>query len=175
MIVAFLKAVLLLKMLSIRKIECEGQDLQNVLLLFKEYFNELDENLCFQNFDEELKDPLKKYGGPQGCILIAYLDNEPAGYIALQPLKLFDSRNNYVCEMKRLYVKPHLRRNKVGEELVKSLLKEAKEKGYQKMVLDTLERLHQAINLYKRYGFQNTSAYYANPLPGVVYMEKQLV
>jgi ribosomal protein S18 acetylase RimI-like enzyme len=77
--------------------------------------------------------------------------------------------------MKRLYVKPQLRRNKVGEELVKSLLKEAKEKGYQKMVLDTLERLHQAIKLYKRYGFQTTSAYYANPLPGVVYMEKQLV
>ncbi|HEX8331564.1 MAG TPA: GNAT family N-acetyltransferase [Segetibacter sp.] len=156
-------------MLSIKRIEKEGKDLENALSLFKEYFIELNENLCFQNFDDELKDPLKKYGAPHGSIFIAYQEQEPAGCIALQDL------GKLVCEMKRLYVKPYFRGSKVGEELVKILLKDATEKGYKKMVLDTLQRLQPAIKLYQRYGFHNTSAYYVNPLPGVMYMEKQLV
>ena len=43
------------------------------------------------------------------------------------------------------------------------------------MVLDTLQKLQPAIKLYKKYGFTETTAYYQNPLPGVVYMEKLLV
>jgi GNAT superfamily N-acetyltransferase len=53
-------------------------------------------------------------------------------------------------------------------------MKRAKETGYKKMVLDTLERLQPAIQLYLKHGFANTSAYYQNPLPGVVFMEKVL-
>jgi len=30
------------------------------------------------------------------------------------------------------------------------------------------------VRLYEKYGFENTSAYYKNPLPNVVYMEKCL-
>ena len=156
-------------MLSRKRIEEEGKDLENALSLFKEYFIELNENLCFQNFDDELKHPLKKYGAPQGSIFIAYLEEKPAGCIALQPIK------EGICEMKRLYVKPAFRWSKIGEELVNVFLNDATEKGYKKMVLDTLERLQPAIRVYQRYGFHNTSAYYVNPLPGVVYMEKQLV
>jgi GNAT superfamily N-acetyltransferase len=77
--------------------------------------------------------------------------------------------------MKRLYVRPRFRSNKIGDELVNVLLREASQKGYSKMVLDTLERLHAARKLYVRYGFHNTSAYYVKPLPGVVYMERVLV
>jgi len=34
--------------------------------------------------------------------------------------------------------------------------------------------LQAAVHLYKQFGFENISAYYNNPLPGVVYMEKVL-
>ena len=44
----------------------EGQDLDTVRQLFREYGNELNENLCFQGFDAELAHPLKKYGPPGG-------------------------------------------------------------------------------------------------------------
>lgn len=137
--------------------------------LFWEYSNGLNENLCFQSFEDELQNPLKKYGEPKGCLLLACWNNEPAGCIALQPLQ-----QEAVCEMKRLYVRPQYRRQGIGDELIKVLLEEAVKKGYKKMVLDTLERLQPAIKLYSKYGFVNTSAYYENPLENVVYMEKVL-
>lgn len=156
-------------MVIIKRISDNNQEVNIIKDLFQEYSNELNENLCFQSFDEELKNPLKKYGGAQGSLLLAFWNNENAGCIALQPLN-----EEGVCEMKRLYVRPEYRKFGIGEELVKMLLTEAKEKGYKKMVLDTLERLQAAIRLYKKYGFENTSAYYINPLPNAVYMEKWL-
>ena len=78
------------------------------------------------------------------------------------------------CEMKRLYVKPSFRKNKIGRILVEELLTSAKEKNYEKMRLDTFLKLQAAVHLYKQLGFENISPYYNNPLPGVVYMEKQL-
>jgi ribosomal protein S18 acetylase RimI-like enzyme len=125
--------------------------------------------LCFQSFDEELENPLKKYGEPKGCLLLAFWNNEAAGCIALQPLK-----QKGVCEMKRLFVRNEYRNKGIGDELINELLKEATKKGYQKMVLDTLERLQPARRLYIKYGFVNTSPYYENPLADVVYMEKSL-
>jgi GNAT superfamily N-acetyltransferase len=155
-------------MLRLEKIDDE-KGLNEVRVLFKEYLDELNENLCFQSTDEELVSPLKKYGKPHGSLILAYWDNAPAGCIALQPLK-----EAFVCEMKRLYVRPSYRKHGIGDKLVATLITEARKKGYKKMVLDTLERLQAAIKLYSKHGFVNTSAYYTNPLPNVVYMEKFL-
>jgi putative acetyltransferase len=155
-------------MLSIKAITQQGPELTTAIQLFKDYALELNADLCFQSFDAELTDPLKKYGAPKGALFIAYYNNEVAGCIALQPLV------DGSCEMKRLYVKPDFRKHKIGDALVQQLLETAKTLGYQKMKLDTLERLQAAINLYKKYGFVVTTAYYENPLPEVVYMEKEL-
>jgi putative acetyltransferase len=156
-------------MLTIFRIDKDSDEMEIVRQLFKEYSNSLNENLCFQSFDEELENPLQKYGEPKGCLLLAFWNNEAAGCIALQPLK-----QKGVCEMKRLFVRNEYRNKGIGDELVNELLKEATKKGYQKMVLDTLERLQPARRLYIKYGFVNTSPYYENPLADVVYMEKSL-
>lgn len=156
-------------MLTIHQIERPFQKLDTVRALFKEYADELGEDLNFQKFEDEIKDPLDKYGPPEGSLFVAYWYNEPAGCIALQSLP-----GDHLCEMKRLYVKPVYREHGIGDDLIKKLLKVAKEKGYKKMVLDTLERLKDAIRLYEHNGFVNTSAYYENPLPEVVYMEREL-
>lgn len=156
-------------MTTIQLITEEGIQMDAIRQLFRSYEKELGENLCFQSFEEELKDPLKKYGSPHGVLYLAMYNNEPAGCIALTPLP-----EEGVCEMKRLYVKPEYRRYKIGRELVKLLLNDAVKLGYKKMKLDTLEKLQAAIALYKQYGFRETTAYYENPLKGVVYMEKEL-
>jgi len=131
-------------MISIRHITEEGNELNIIRDLFRDYEKELDEDICFQSFEEELKDPLKKYGPPGGDILLAYWNHKIAGCIALTKLK-----EDRACEMKRLYVNPLFRKNKIGKILVEKLIASAKEKGYTAMRLDTLTKLEQAIRLYQ--------------------------
>ncbi len=156
-------------MLRIQKISPDSAALETVRQLFLEYADELQENLCFQSFDAEVKDPMKKYGLPKGALFVAYWNESPAGCIALQPLK-----EEGVCEMKRLYVQPAFRKYGIGRALVERLIDEALQLSYSKMRLDTLERLKPAIALYKSLGFETIYAYNENPLSGVVYMENKI-
>jgi hypothetical protein len=73
-------------MLIITRINKDSNEIDIVRELFREYSAGLNENLCFQNFDDELESPLKKYGEPEGCLLLAYINHEAAGCIALQRL-----------------------------------------------------------------------------------------
>ena len=156
-------------MLRIKHIIEEGKELDVIRDLFREYEEELNEDICFQSFDEELKDPLKKYGLPDGDLMLAYWNDEVAGCIALTKMK-----DAGACEMKRLYVRPEFRKNKIGRVLIEELLSSAKQKDYQRMRLDTFLKLESAVYLYRQFGFENISAYYNNPLPGMLYMDKQL-
>ena len=156
-------------MLDIQKVTTEGPALESIKSLFKAYLVELNEDLCFQSFDTEIDNPLYKYSAPTGALFIAYYNAIPVGCIALQPLQ-----EAQTCEMKRLYVEPQYRNLKIGDTLVKVLLQEAQLLGYTTMKLDTLERLQAAIQLYQKFGFETVTAYYDNPLPSVVYMQKKL-
>ena len=156
-------------MLDIQKVTTEGPALESIKSLFKAYLGELNEDLCFQSFDSEIDNPLYKYSAPTGALFIAYYNAIPVGCIALQPLQ-----EPQTCEMKRLYVDPEYRNLKIGDALVKTLLQEAQSLRYTTMKLDTLERLQAAINLYLKFGFETVTAYYDNPLPSVVYMQKKL-
>jgi len=149
----------------------EGKEMNQIRELFREYQQALGEDLCFQSFEAELENPLKKYDLNKGAMLLAYHENEVCGCIALQSL---DDKEKAVCEMKRLYVRPAFRKLGIGKLLVDKILEVAREKGYKKMKLDTLKRLEAAIDLYKTYGFTTTQPYYQNPLGDVVYMEKDL-
>lgn len=157
-------------MLTTQHITKPSLELEMVKHLFQQYIAELNEDLCFQHWDEEVDNPLLKYGPPHGSLVLAFWNHKPVGCIALKPLK-----EEGVCEMKRMYVYPAYRKHGIGERLVQMILQDAIQLGYSKMVLDTLTRLTSAISLYEKHGFVNTSAYYANPLPNVVYMEKGLV
>ncbi|MEN9975896.1 MAG: hypothetical protein RIR36_56 [Bacteroidota bacterium] len=156
-------------MLDIQKVATQGPALESVKDLFKAYLHELNEDLCFQSFDSEIDNPLYKYSAPTGALFIATYNATPVGCIALQPLQ-----DAGTCEMKRLYVDPEYRKFGIGDALVKALLQEAKTMDYILMKLDTLERLQAAIKLYQKFGFETVNAYYDNPLPGVVFMQKEL-
>ncbi len=155
-------------MLEIKVVSTQGEALEQVKVLLREYVTALNVDLAFQHFDHEIKDPLQKYGPPGGCLMLATHDAQAAGCIALQQLKPL------VCEMKRLYTRLTFRQKGIGNQLITQLISQARNMGYRKMVLDTLSSLTPAIHLYKQHGFTETTAYYNNPLRGVIFMEKEL-
>ncbi len=94
---------------------------------------------------------------PGGTILLADLDEAPAGCVMLQSL------TPQICEMKRLFVHPDRRGSGVGVQLCKTLIGKAVDLGYRTMRLDTGVRHHEAQALYKSLGFREIEAYYDCP------------
>lgn len=145
-----------------------AEELDAVRELFTEYQKFLGFSLCFQGFDDELAKLPYKYAEPEGTILLAKVDEEFAGVVALWKLE------EGVCEMKRLYVKPKFQGLGLGKKLAVSIIEEAKKKGYSKMKLDTVKRLETAISMYKTLGFIETKPYNYNPEDDVKYYEMPL-
>ena len=139
--------------------------------IFIEYQEFLGVDLCFQGFAEELETLPGKYAPPLGEIFFATDQDAISGIVALRPIEVA-GRN--LCEMKRLFVRPRWRGQGLGRVLAETVVDFAKSAGYEAMVLDTVEHLEAARAMYAKMGFEETAPYYENPLPRVVYMEKEL-
>jgi ribosomal protein S18 acetylase RimI-like enzyme len=143
----------------------DGESLQAARELFLEYAQSLDFSLCFQQFGTELRELPGSYALPAGRLLLAYHRPEPAGCVALRPL-----REN-LCEMKRLWVRPHFRQTGLGRSLALAVIDEARRCGYAGIRLDTVPSMKSAITLYHSLGFRETSPYTPNPVPGAIFMQ----
>jgi len=137
--------------------------------LFLEYAQSLGFSLCFQNFDQELAGLPGGYAPPEGRLLLAEYEGQLAGCVALHKLE------NNICEMKRLYLRPQFRGKGLGRALADRIIAEARQIGYQRMRLDTVEPvMKDAVAMYRRIGFREIAPYCTNPMAGALYMELQL-
>src|SRR3989442_1387923 len=93
--------------------------LEQVTALFVEYARSLGFSLCFQGFDKELAELPGMYAPPEGRLLLATVDDQPAGCAGLRKLE------SDVCEMKRLYVRQPLRGAGLGLRLAETIIAEA--------------------------------------------------
>jgi GNAT superfamily N-acetyltransferase len=145
------------------------EDHDTVLALFRAYIEELDVDLAFQDVAAEFASLPGKYARPEGLVLLARSnEGEAVGCVAYRPF------GAGVSEMKRLYVQPVWRGHGAGRVLCERLLAEAKAAGYRRMLLDTGDWLQPALTLYRGLGFAPIPAYYHNPLPGTVYLARDL-
>lgn len=140
--------------------------------IFGECANSLNVDLCFQGFEAELASLPGEYAVPAGQLLLALVDDEVAGCGAFRPLPDVDFAN--ACEMKRLYVRPAFRRFGLGRLLAQRLLDDARRAGYSVMLLDTLDDMESARELYATLGFADIPPYYYNPIPGAHYLKAEL-
>ena len=144
------------------------RDLEIVRTLFREYATSLGFDLCFQGFDDELATLPGKYAVPTGGLFLARRLDAAAGCVAFRPLKDGD------CEMKRLYVRPAARGEKLGRRLAVHVCEAARAAGYRRICLDTIDSMREAITLYESLGFHEIAPYVFNPIAGAKYFAREL-
>ena len=147
-------------------------ELSSVAELFREYAARLHVDLCFQNFEAELAGLPGEYEPPGGQLVLAYVDGRLAGCGAMRLLADADYAN--ACEMKRVFVRPAFRGCGLGRALAQRLLDEGRRAGYSAMLLDTLDDMEAARELYASLGFEEIPPYYFNPIPGAHYLKADL-
>ena len=144
------------------------ESVETVKTLIRDNAKSLEFDLDFQNFDQEMDDFPGQYALPKGRRYLAMDENQPAGCVALRDL------GNGICEMKRLYVKPDHRGQKIGRLLAQTVIQAARELGYERMRLDTIPSMKEANVLYKALGFKEIAPYRFNPIEGAAFFELNL-
>jgi len=144
------------------------EDYRAIRELFKDYASSLDFKLDFQNFEKELADLPGEYSLPNGCLLLAKIEKEIAGCVALKEL------DKGVCEMKRLFVRPKFQKRGIGRGLAIEIIEKARNLDFKFMRLDTIPSMTEALALYRSLGFKKIKPYRYNPIQGAIFMELTL-
>lgn len=143
-------------------------DFDNGKKLFLQYIQSLDFELTFQDVDRELQEISSEYNAPAGALLLAYDGNKA---IACAGVRKIDAN---IAELKRMFVDPGYRGLHLGQQLLQGSLAAAKQLGYTSIRLDTVPNMRSAIKLYQAAGFREIEPYRFNPMPGAIFMEKEL-
>jgi GNAT superfamily N-acetyltransferase len=110
----------------------------------------------------------QEYCPPRGDVLLAYLNDEPAGTVATYRM------DNHCCELKSMFVSPDHRRKGVAVALCDAVIGLARSQGYFKVRLTTGVRQPEARKLYQQFGFESVKPWDINPPEGYDYFEVML-
>jgi ribosomal protein S18 acetylase RimI-like enzyme len=97
---------------------------------------------------EDLDDIKTAYFRKEGIFYVAEDRGQIIGTIAVRKEK------NKIARLKRMYVNPKYRRQKIGQKLLDKVFKFCKDDRYKKIILSTYPLMGAAINFYKRNGFK---------------------
>lgn len=93
-------------------------------------------------------------------VFIVYLDEKPVA------CGCFKKYNKESVELKRMFVLPEARGLGLAQLVIKELEAEAKNQGFEVLILETLYKQIEAINLYQKAGFKIVENY--EPYVGLV-------
>jgi predicted acetyltransferase len=125
-------------------------------------------DLSFQDIGSELANLESEYSPPAGVFLLAGLRGACVGCGAIRRF------SEGVGEIKRLYVSPEARGVGLGRRLATALVEEGEKLGYERLRLDTLPTMSEALALYRSLGFEPIAPYRFNPIAGSVFLERRL-
>jgi putative acetyltransferase len=146
------------------------EQLEQACTLFAEYRAQLPVEYCSRALDAEIAGLPGEYAPPGGKLLLATVVGQPVGCVGLRPFP-----RDGTCEMKRLYIRPGFRGEKLGIKLVDQVLLEARQLGYSFLRLDTHPpTMRAALAIYRKVGFQEVVADPVEAVAGLLYLELQL-
>jgi len=117
----------------------------------------IDRYFADGSFEAELAGLPGEYAPPDGCLLLATYDGQPAGCVGMRRLTAD------AAEMKRMFVPTRFRGLGVGRALAEAVVAQGRAAGYREMWLDTSVRQVEALGLYESLGFQEAPAHHDLP------------
>jgi GNAT superfamily N-acetyltransferase len=116
---------------------------------------------------------IEKFQPPDGCLALAFLQGEACGIGCLRRI------GNDVCEVKRMYVEPTLRRVGAGRAILEHLIAAAARSGYTRIRLDSPDFMTAAHALYRSFGFVDIEPYPESEIPEsfrryLIFMERDV-
>ena len=98
--------------------------------------------------DKDLDDIKKSYLDPNGFFgVVAGSDATPVGTYGIYPMK------DGTCELRKMYLNKEMRGQGLGKMMLEHALEMARQKGFKRIILETISPLKEAISLYRKYGF----------------------
>lgn len=132
-------------------------------------FDELKLMAGSESFFKELKTfPDEKYQKPSGAFYIVCFEDKPIGCLG------FKRWSPDECELKRMYIREEFRGRGFSYPMITFILKEAKEAGYKKMLLDTNVEMEAAHKAYLNAGFTAIPPYCDNENANPVFLSYDL-
>lgn len=107
-----------------------------------------------EEWERELGNLAAEYRPPDGCVLLALIDDEPAGCVAMKRV------DPATCEMKRLFIHDRYQGAGAGRTLCNALLDAARARRYARMRLETGDQQLEAQALYRSLGFYEIEPYH---------------
>ena len=101
--------------------------------------------------DPEVDAMYEAYPAPQAAFFVIEHEGRVLGCGGMGPLAEGEPG---VCELRKMYFLAELRGAGMGIRLLNTIFDAAREAGYQRCYLETLERMEQARRLYRRHGLE---------------------
>ena len=139
------------------KLEATSVDDPEVLRLYDAFIRETDAPLGIDPEAEIAAGPPKDLTPPQGVLLIARVDGEPAGLGGVRHL------DTDVAEVKSMYLDPAFRGQGLARRLLAELEEIARRHDCRAIRLDTSDYLTDAVGLYRTAGYREVPDYNGNP------------
>ena len=102
-------------------------------------------------YDESLFNMFDAYQNEKEKYYVATLNGEIVGGCGIKQL---DNEISYICELQKMYISPKARGKKIGKKLLDVCLNYATSTGYGQCYLETFSTMFDALNLYRKNGFQ---------------------
>lgn len=101
-------------------------------------------------FDESLRNMYEFYTGQHSIYFIARYENRIVGGGGVYPTEGLPADT---CELVKMYLLPEMRGKGIGKLLINNCIEFAKQEGYKKMYLETMNELKKAVSIYEKIGF----------------------